>query len=139
MAGYISFVQTYIQEEKKHVSGMEPKLVSTTSQRSIHLTMASLAATTFCKKKIFFNCFFLTQNFTSFFSRRLLVERAPDGLRVDGHQVGGEGDEVVAGGLGREVAGLPVHDVVSVHLAERTEKKTPNDSRLCIFTKTTAI
>ena len=89
-------------------------------------------------KEIFLQLIFLTQNFPSFFSRRLLVERAPDGLRVDGHQVGGEGDEVVAGGLGREVAGLPVHDVVSVHFAERTEKKTPNDSRLCIFTETTA-
>jgi len=53
----------------------------------------------------------------------MFITLTPDGLRVDGHQVGGEGDEVVAGWLGREVSRLSVHDVIRVDFAEGAAKQ----------------
>ena len=48
----------------------------------------------------------------------LFVEGAPDRLRVDGHHVGCEGEEVVSGVFDGHVARVPVHQVAFVHVAD---------------------
>ena len=53
----------------------------------------------------------------------MLVEGAPDGLRVDRDEVCSERDEIISGRLRREVSRLSVHDVVGVHLAQRAAWK----------------
>ena len=60
-----------------------------------------------------------TENLPAVLSGRLLVERAPDGLRLDRHHVGGERDEVVAGGPDGHVTRGRVHHLASVDVAGR--------------------
>ena len=58
-----------------------------------------------------------TEHFPAVLPRRLLVERAPDGLRLDRDHVGGERDEVVAGGPDGHVTRGRVHHLPGVDVA----------------------